>query len=133
MLPEVYVAGRAPIIGAFGYAIVYPGETIAADVVWRNVGAAWLAPRLRLDIRESGWATWIEGSWITSPGANPGGTATVTPYRQVPSDWAPNTTIDVKLMVEGIMGEVWIEHDIFITGELVGEVEIVSVTPYVER
>ncbi|GAI62888.1 unnamed protein product, partial [marine sediment metagenome] len=114
---EAYVAGRAPVIGALGQAIVYPGETIAADVVWKNTGFAWVAPNFRLDLRESGaFKTWIEGPWVTSPGANPGGTATVTPYRQVPSDWAPNTTIDVKLMVEGIAGEVWIEHDIFITG-----------------
>ena len=131
---EAYVAGRAPVIGAVGQAIVYPGETIAANVVWRNVGAAWFTPNFRLDIRESGpFVGWQEGPWITSPGAAPGGTAMVTPYRQVPSDWAPNTTVDVKLMVEGIGGSVWEEHDIFITGELVGEVEIVSVTPYVER
>lgn len=111
---------------------VYPGETIAADVVWQNVGGAYITPRFRLDLRESGWATWIEGAWIYSPGAGPGGQATVTPSRQVPSDWAPNTAIDVKIVVDGV-GTIWERQDIFITGELAGEVEIVSVTPYVEE
>ncbi len=128
---NAYVQGREAIVtGANG--IVYPGETIAADVLWRNVGGAWVAPRLRLALRESGaFQTWIEGLWKTSPGANPGASATVTITRQVPSDWAPNTTIDVRVEVDGV-GPVWEQHDIFITGELLGEVEIVSVTPYVQ-
>lgn len=129
---RVYVVGRQAVVSAIGQAIVLPGETIAADVLWRNVGGAWVAPRFRLALRESGFfPTWIEGPWVSSPGASPGGMATVNPDRQVPSDWAPNTTIDVRIEVDGV-GPVWEQSDIFITGELVGEVEIVSVTPYVE-
>ncbi len=130
---KAYVAGRAPAFGALGQAIVYPGETIAADVVWRNVGGAWIAPNLRLAIRESGpFVGWQEGSWVTSPGADPGAMATVTVSRPVPSDWAPNTAIDVRLEVDGV-GPVWEQADIFITGELAGAFELVSVTPYVEE
>ncbi len=114
--------------------IVYPGETIAADVVWRNAGQAWIAPRFRLDIKSSGvFDTWQEGVWVASPGANPGGQATVTVFRPVPSDWVTGATIDVKLMVEGIEGSVWEQSDIFVIGQLVGEVDIISVTPYVVR
>ena len=54
--------------------------------------------------------------------------ATVTPYRQVPADWGPTTTIDVKIMVEGISGEVWREDDIFITGDK--EFELIQHTIY---
>ncbi|KKL49336.1 hypothetical protein LCGC14_2316530 [marine sediment metagenome] len=128
------VAGRGAIVGQAGQQIVYPGETIAADVVWLNSGLAFIAPVFRLDIRESGlFVGWQEGPWITSPGAAPGAQATVTPFRPVPSNWRTGITIDVKLMVQGIEGSVWEESDIFLIGEPLGEVEIISVEPYVER
>lgn len=112
---------------------VVPGQTIAVDVVWKNIGTGSYAPRFRLDVRESGWATWNEGFWTAAPSTAPGAQRTTTVTKVIPSDWASNTTIDCKLMVEGIPGEVWREDDIFITvsGDPGDNVQIISVTPYV--
>jgi len=110
--------------------IVLPGEYIAADVVWRNTGEMAIAPHFRLDLRESGLAFWHNGVPLRADSVLPGATGTVTIMQRVPLDWAPSTSIDVKIDVEEV-GKVWEQMDAFITASAKPSIEIVSVTPYV--
>ena len=122
--PVYYIAGGQEI---------QPGQKVGANVTWKNKTLSTLAPKFRLDIKRSGWAsTWQEGSWTTSPAAAAGGQATVSLESiPIPGDWGEGTTVSVQIVVLGIEGAVWSQADAF-TVKVVPDLEIVSVNLYVK-
>lgn len=96
-----------------------PGGVVGLRVVWKNIGSETIKPDFRYDLRKSGIATWIEGTWLDVPSLEPSGEAEFSIERSVPGDWTA-TMIDAKLVarIAGIFeGTVWSGEDVYKTGD----------------
>jgi hypothetical protein len=112
-----------------GRIIVYGGDIVNAQVLWRNLGAESHAPRMRLDLKHT--LTPNEGSWVQCDTVTPGaqGACSLTSI-PIPDDWGAGGLIDLRLMVDGIEGTVWEQNDTLVIGEEV-PVNITGVSTYV--
>jgi hypothetical protein len=82
---------------------------VLAEITWKNIGGAKIAPKFQLDIKRDGlgFLDWTDGSIKTASEVEPGETGTViVPSMAIPGDWNDwhSHAIDVKIMLIGQEG-----------------------------
>lgn len=101
---KVSVVYNPPEIGT--PEIVLKNQSIPVIITWKNNGGSAMQPRFRIDIEGTGfWDSPLEGSWTTSPSAQPGQTVEVWCYSiPVPADWQSGKTLHAYVMLQGVEG-----------------------------